>query len=137
MRSPSRRARSRLTRVPAASRPSVVRRSVSGETSTVKRFPARRVTVRQAPFTETLSPTSSSRSRRGVAIVSRAPLPLGRRSSSRPIVWMIPVNTARYRRGRWKKRPSQESRSPAASPSTSAWSSHSPCPAGHSAAVVP
>src|SRR5262249_28395367 len=81
-------------RVPPAIPPSVVRRRVSGDTSTANRFAARLVTVRQAPFTATLSPTIRPGSCRGVAIVSRAPLPLGRRSSRRPMVWMMPVNTS-------------------------------------------
>src|SRR5207245_605840 len=106
MRSPMRSERSRLTRVPGASLPRVVRRSVSGETSTVKRWPRRAVTVRQAPFTAMLSPSPRRGRGRGVAMVRRAPLPLVPRRSTRPVVWMLPVNN--YPAGRRQPRPRDE-----------------------------
>ncbi len=53
---PARSARSRLTRPPTRSRPSVVRESVSATTSTTNRSSRRSATVRQTPSTATLSP---------------------------------------------------------------------------------
>src|SRR5438552_12813711 len=92
-RSPSLSARSTFRRRPSGSRPSVVRASVSGETSAMNRAPARRTTVRQAPLTATLSPRASRASGRGVAMVRRAPAPLGSRRSRWAVAWMMPVNT--------------------------------------------
>src|SRR6185436_8921586 len=84
-------ARSRFTRTPGPPPARVVRRSVSGDTSTVKRRPRRAVTVRHAPLTATLSPSVRPSS---PAIVRRTPVPCAARRSTRPIVWMMPLNRA-------------------------------------------
>src|SRR6185295_8701679 len=96
-RSPRRRERSRLTRVRGAARPRVVRRSVSGDTSTVNVRSRRPVTVRQAQFTAMLSPSARAARRCRVLMVRRAPAPGDERRSILPVVWMMPVNNAASR----------------------------------------
>src|SRR5215471_9569758 len=85
--------RSRFTRVPAENRPSVVTRNVSGPTSAKKSEPSSNVTVRQTPFTATLTPNVNSVVS-GEEMRSRAPPLVVCRSTTSPVDSTRPVNIA-------------------------------------------
>src|SRR5512142_950719 len=92
-RSPTARARSRLTVVPGRQDPIVVRESVSGTASKETRPPPRSATVRQQPEHATLSPsTRASTSRVRGRSVRRAPPCRGATRSTVPTSEMRPVN---------------------------------------------
>ena len=80
--------RSRFTGSPSFSAPRLVRRSVSGTTSTRKLSPSSAVTVRHAPLTLMLSLTFRSDVTFGPATVS----PVGSTRATLPTSSTIPVN---------------------------------------------
>src|SRR5438128_6910807 len=89
---PKRSGRSRLTGSLGWSRPSAVRASVSGPSSKTNRSARRSTTVRHAPFTATLAPTSLP-SRLTVALtLSRVASPPRASPTTVPISSTIPVN---------------------------------------------
>src|SRR5262245_44755377 len=89
MRSPWRRARSRLTRSPRFRLPRLVFFRVSGTRSKRARGPSRRATVRQTPATLTLSPRARSVQR--VSRASRFPA-----AATLPVRSTIPVNIVEF-----------------------------------------
>src|SRR5579864_4236218 len=94
--SPARSAGSRFTAAPTASVPSVVSARVSRERSATKLRPARAVTVRQQPCTQTLSPMPRrASSRRVKAMVRRRSPPRSSRPVTSPTSNTIPVNIRR------------------------------------------
>src|SRR5213594_4441810 len=90
---PNRSGRSRLTGSPGWSRPSVVRASVSGPSSNTKPSGGRSTTVRHAPFTATLAPTSLPSSVAPACTPSRSTAPARTSVTTVPISSTIPVNT--------------------------------------------
>jgi len=96
-RSPSASGRSRLTASPGRRSDSVVRRSVSTETSAEKPPLLRSTTVRQAPSTAMLAPCSRSASGSRVRTLRRAPPPgTDATSAMVPTSSTSPVNTPRF-----------------------------------------
>src|SRR5437899_1409680 len=94
---PERSGRSRLTGSLGWSRPSVVRASVSGPSSKTNRRARRSTTVRHAPFTATLAPTSLP-SRLTVALtLSRLASPPRASPTTGPVSSTIPVNISTSR----------------------------------------
>ena len=82
--------RSRFTGSPTSKEPSVVRRRVSGTTSTLNPESLRRVTVRHTPLTAMLSPNPRSPSTSDAPTESPPPPA----ASTRPTSSTIPVNMA-------------------------------------------
>src|SRR3989441_2484558 len=89
---PNRSGRSRLTGSPGWSRPSVVRASVSGPSSKTTSSSRRSTTVRHAPFTATLAPTSLPSSVTPACTPSRSVVPARASATTVPISSTIPVN---------------------------------------------
>src|SRR5581483_2458685 len=93
-RSPTRSERSTLTTAPGASRPRVVRASVSSLRSAMKPCASSARTVRQTPFVAMLSPVSRSPGSKPPWTVSTASAPERSIAWMRPCAVMMPANTA-------------------------------------------
>src|SRR5215213_8889236 len=85
-------ARSRLTGLPAARSPSAVRLSVSGMAKNVSVRPSTSPTVRQAPFTQTLSPACVPSETLPAEMLRRSISPSSS-DETRPTSSTSPVNT--------------------------------------------
>src|SRR5438128_11480207 len=90
-------ARSRLTPPPGRKSPRLLRRSVSATASNSRRSPFLTTTVRQTPFTQTLSPIAHPGPMRGALTVRRDDSPARRTAATTPTSSINPVNIAYQR----------------------------------------